>query len=128
MPESRDVGVVGVRVFADRAGLLHHVLQRGCWWIPSQIHQFLPFQKAVAIVETQDSDRDLTNLRQWFDDNSIELKVISPTIGAWAKEPSKLACLPYDRPNVAALLAIAKGTGIRKFPAVVGPPCFTLMT
>jgi hypothetical protein len=88
------------------------MLQCGYWWIPSQIYQFLPFQKAVAIVETQDSDRDLTNSRKWFDDNSIELKVISPTIGAWVKEPSKLARLPYDRPNVTALLAITKGTGI----------------
>jgi hypothetical protein len=101
-------------VFADRAGLPPHVLQRGRRWIPSQIYQFLPFQKAVAIVETQDSDCGLTNFRKRFDDNSIELKMISPTIGAWVKEPDKLACLPYDRPNITALLAITKGTGIRQ--------------
>ena len=104
----------GACVFADRAGLPHHVLQRGRWWIPSQIYQFLPFQKAVAVVETQDSDRDLTNSRERFDDNSIELKVIGPTISTWVKEPTKLACLRYDRPNITPLLAITKGTGIRQ--------------
>ena len=40
--------------------------------------------------------------------------MISPTIGAWVKEPSKLTCLPYDRPDVTALMAITKGTGIRQ--------------
>lgn len=102
------------RVFADRAGLPHYVLQGGCRWIPSQIYQFPPFQKAVGFVETQDSGRDLTNSRKRFDDNSVELKVIRPTIGAWVKEPRILACLPYDRPNVTALLAITEGTGLRQ--------------
>jgi hypothetical protein len=95
------------------AGLLH-MFQGGCRWVSSQIHQFLPFQQAVAVIEAKDSGRDLTDCRQRFDGNSIVLKMIGPTIGAWVKEPGKLACLPYDRPNVAALMAITKGTGIRQ--------------
>ena len=90
------------------------MLQCECRWIPSQICQFLSFQKAVAVVETQDSDRDPSDFRYRFDDNSIELKMIGPTIGAWVKEPNKLACLPNDGPNVATLLAITKGTGVRQ--------------
>ena len=64
------------------------------------------------VVELQDPSGSFADIRQRFNQGSIQSKMLGPQIDSWVEESHKLAGYSRHRRNVAALVAIADGTGI----------------
>ena len=73
-----------------------------------------PFDNPLLVVQAEQLDGDLTNLRQPYDVSAVEGEVLLSRLDSRIEEPDERTCGPRDGANIGAFGAIAAGTRKRQ--------------